>query len=91
MSLIIAEPYFSSAILPWHNLQFWYIQKNIPNILTPEAQIIPKAVQFYIMPVQFEHLWKIRAPVGKVEGFNLEPFDQIIQVCVSLKCTFLNL
>lgn len=34
------------------------------------------------MPVAFEHLWKIVAPVGIVEGFDLSPFDDVCQVAV---------
>lgn len=80
VNLIVAEPYFSSSILPWHNLQFWYIKQSIQPILSNNIQTIPSLAEFYLMPVEFEHLWKIRAPVGIVEGFNLEPFDKIIQV-----------
>lgn len=31
------------------------------------------------MPVEFENLWKTVAAVGKVEGFDLTPFDNICQ------------
>ncbi|XP_065213490.1 protein arginine N-methyltransferase 7 [Planococcus citri] len=84
VSLIVAEPYFSSAVLPWHNLQFWYTKQSISNILSSNAKIIPSVVEFYLMPVQFEHLWKIRAPIRSVEGFSLEPFDEIIQEAITI-------
>ncbi len=32
------------------------------------------------MPVEFKDLWKIRAPVGVVEGFDLSFFDDLVQV-----------
>ena len=34
----------------------------------------------YALPVRFEHLWKIAAPVGVVEGFDLSEFDAVCQV-----------
>lgn len=77
---MVAEPFFSSSILPWHNLQFWYMKNQLSDIFDENVQIIPGLVEFYVMAVQFEHLWKIRAPVIQVEGFNLHPFDDIIQV-----------
>ena len=33
----------------------------------------------YAMPVHFDDLWKIVAPVGFVEGFDLSAFDEICQ------------
>lgn len=32
----------------------------------------------YAMPVKFDHLWKIAAPFGIVEGFDLTHFDDVI-------------
>lgn len=32
------------------------------------------------LPVKFEHLWKIAAPVGVVDGFDLGDFDVLCQV-----------
>ena len=34
---------------------------------------------FYIL-VQLKDLWKIKAPLGTVEGFNVQAFDELIQV-----------
>lgn len=31
------------------------------------------------MPMKFDNLWKVAAPVGVVEGFNLSSFDQVCQ------------
>lgn len=30
------------------------------------------------MPIKFDELWKIAAPFGIVEGFDLAPFDDVI-------------
>lgn len=77
---MVAEPFFSSSVLPWHNLQFWYIKDRLREILPENIKIVPSSAEFYVMAVQFQDLWKIRAPVMSVEGFSLKPFDEIIQV-----------
>ena len=32
---IIGEPYFSSSLLPWHNLHFWYAVDSVRRFLAP--------------------------------------------------------
>ena len=32
---IIGEPYFSSSLLPWHNLHFWYAVNSIQKLMAP--------------------------------------------------------
>ena len=72
--VILAEPSYSISYLPWHNLYFWYMLKNVGN----SVKIMPKKATIWCCPVTFEHLWKIRAPLKSVEGFNLRHFDDII-------------
>jgi hypothetical protein len=31
--------------------------------------------------VELKDLWKIKAPLGSVEGFNVQAFDKLIEVC----------
>ena len=35
---IIGEPYFSSSLLPWHNLHFWYAISSLRKIVAPEPE-----------------------------------------------------
>ena len=35
---IIGEPYFTSSLLPWHNLHFWYAVSSLQEFLTPGAR-----------------------------------------------------
>ena len=53
---ILGEPSFSISYLPWHNLYFWYMLKNVGE----NVQIMPKKATIWCCPVTFEHLWKIR-------------------------------
>lgn len=74
--LILAEPSFNISLLPWHNLFFWYMLKSIRTSKT--LAIMPIKAVIWTCPVTFEHLWKIRAPLNVVEGFDLSHFDEVI-------------
>jgi protein arginine N-methyltransferase 7 len=78
LTLVCSEPYYSAAILPWYNLAFWYTRSELK--LSNEVTVIPCSGTIYAMPVELEDLWKIRAPLGEVEGFKMKPFDDLIEV-----------
>lgn len=78
-NLLLSEPFFSTSLLPWHNLQFWFLRPGIEHLLTPEAITLPGTAVFYGLAVEFDHLWKIRAPVEQAEGFDLSAFDELVQ------------
>ena len=40
--------------------------------------------------VDFADLWKIRAPVGNCEGFDLGHFDRMIEVCAIVTLAYLE-
>ena len=81
VDLVIGEPYFCTTLLPWHNLLFWYSRTEIQDILVQNPTVLPKVVSIKAIAVDFDHLWKIHAPVGICEGFNLDHFDKMIEVC----------
>jgi len=74
---VIGEPHFSVSVLPWHNLLFWFLVHSLH--LPPSVTISPHTATLYLIPVHFTHLWKIRAPLGRVEGFSMKHFDKIIE------------
>ncbi|ELT87312.1 hypothetical protein CAPTEDRAFT_168548 [Capitella teleta] len=79
VNLLIAEPYFCNATLPWHSLFFWYARTDLSKHLTPGAVVLPQGASLMAIVVDFEDLWKIRAPVGLCEGFDLSTFDDLIE------------
>ncbi|XP_064611177.1 protein arginine N-methyltransferase 7-like [Liolophura sinensis] len=79
IDVVLAEPFFLTSVLPWHNLHLGYIVREITQHLSPCVKVLPGIAAFRIMAVQFSDLWKIRAPVGICEGFNLESFDKLIE------------
>lgn len=79
ISVLIAEPYFSTSLLPWHSLFFWYCRTAVAQLLHPNATILPSAGTLYIVAVQFQDLWRIRVPCGTCEGFDVSPMDEMIQ------------
>lgn len=42
--------------------------------------MFPQLLTIKAMAVNFRDLWKIRSPVGMCEGFNIQLFDQLIEV-----------
>lgn len=89
--MVIGEPSFSFSLLPWHNLFFWYGLHSIIDVSSdeinkdesaklPRCAVMPLKATLWALPVHYRDLWKIRAPVGTTEGFNLQPFDELIMV-----------
>ncbi|KAL2093482.1 hypothetical protein ACEWY4_010794 [Coilia grayii] len=79
VSLLIGEPYFSTSLLPWHSLFFWYCRTALAQTLQPNATILPSSATLYVMGVEFQDLWRIRAPCGTCEGFDVTPMDEMVQ------------
>ncbi|KAM8892563.1 protein arginine N-methyltransferase 7 [Spinachia spinachia] len=79
LSVLMGEPYFSSSLLPWHSLFFWYCRTSLVGLLRPDATILPRAATLHMVAVEFQDLWRIRAPCGTCEGFNVSPMDEMVQ------------
>lgn len=75
IDLVLAEPHFSASLLPWHNLYFWYC---LNSVVTKAIIIMPIKAVLYAIPVHYQDLWKIRAPLHQVQGFDMKHFDDII-------------
>ena len=80
MDVLIGEPYFQASTLPWHDLHFWYARTALAHRLNERAYVIPQSATMRAIAVDFEHLWKIRAPIGICEGFDISHFDDVIKV-----------
>nr|XP_034337703.1 protein arginine N-methyltransferase 7 [Crassostrea gigas] len=79
IDLVVGEPYFQSAVLPWHHVHFWYAARQLSGFLSETAEVFPCLLTIKAMAVSFRDLWKIRSPVGMCEGFNIQLFDQLIE------------
>ncbi|KAI1285439.1 Protein arginine N-methyltransferase 7 [Halotydeus destructor] len=76
---VIAEPYFRTIDLPWDLLYFWYSIIRLPSeLLSDKFQVLPNIVKIKTIPIQFDHLWKVRAPVGNTQGFDICHFDNLV-------------
>ena len=83
IDVILGEPYFNSVDLPWEQFQFWHHASKLPKHRIKHTTVtIPDHFAIKAIPVQFDHLWKICAPVGTTQGFNLKPFDSLIQSAI---------
>ena len=38
---VIGEPHFSTSLLPWHNLHFWYACSALCSLLSPDCLFLP--------------------------------------------------
>ncbi|XP_028263869.1 protein arginine N-methyltransferase 7 [Parambassis ranga] len=79
ISVLMGEPYFSTSLLPWHSLFFWYCRTALAGLLRPNASILPCSASLHIVAVEFQDLWRIRAPCGTCEGFDVTPMDEMVQ------------
>uniref|UniRef100_L7M4L7 Protein arginine N-methyltransferase n=1 Tax=Rhipicephalus pulchellus TaxID=72859 RepID=L7M4L7_RHIPC len=85
-SVVLGEPHFSTSILPWHNLKFWFRTHSLQHLMYAQSErvTIPQGFCLKAVGVQFQDLWKIKAPVHNVEGFDLSSFDSLIQTALSI-------
>lgn len=79
ISVLMGEPYFSTSLLPWHSLFFWYCRTALAGFLQPNATILPCSASLHLLAVEFQDLWRIRAPCGTCEGFDVRPMDEMVQ------------
>ncbi|XP_029464522.1 protein arginine N-methyltransferase 7 isoform X2 [Rhinatrema bivittatum] len=79
VSVLIGEPFFTTSLLPWHNLYFWYARTAVDGHLINNATILPQSASLYTMVVEFKDLWRIRSPCGTCEGFDVSAMDEMIK------------
>nr|XP_012597810.1 protein arginine N-methyltransferase 7 isoform X2 [Microcebus murinus] len=79
VSLLLGEPFFTTSLLPWHNLYFWYVRTAVDRYLEPSAVVMPQAASLHAVVVEFRDLWRIRSPCGDCEGFDMHIMDDMIQ------------
>uniref|UniRef100_A0A3P8SCB4 Protein arginine N-methyltransferase n=1 Tax=Amphiprion percula TaxID=161767 RepID=A0A3P8SCB4_AMPPE len=77
ISVLVGEPYFSTSLLPWHSLFFWFCRSALSGLLRPDASILPGSASLHMVAVEFQDLWRIRAPCGTCEGFDVTPMDEM--------------
>ncbi|GFY67684.1 protein arginine N-methyltransferase 7 [Trichonephila inaurata madagascariensis] len=84
VDVLLTEPYFVNSIHPWELMRFWHLRTLLAPYLASNVSVIPENGKLKGIAVDFEDLWKIRAPVKNAEGFNLSKFDEMIQRAISI-------
>ncbi|XP_050629286.1 protein arginine N-methyltransferase 7 isoform X4 [Macaca thibetana thibetana] len=79
VSLLLGEPFFTTSLLPWHNLYFWYVRTAVDQHLGLGAVVMPQAASLHAVAVEFRDLWRIRSPCGDCEGFDVHIMDDMIK------------
>lgn len=76
---VLMEPNYQTSLLPWHNLRALYelnaVRDKSPSIMTNVTM-----GKLRCLPVYLHELYKIRAPVLNVMGYDVSEFDHIVQV-----------
>ncbi|CAF0867765.1 unnamed protein product [Didymodactylos carnosus] len=78
LDFILSEPYFSTSLLPYDNLHFYYSLQTCKIFLKSNFISMPNRAKILCIALEFDHLHKIRLPVEKCCDFNLKPFDDKI-------------
>ncbi|NXC06367.1 ANM7 methyltransferase, partial [Orthonyx spaldingii] len=79
VSVLVGEPFFTTSLLPWHNLYFWYARTAVSAHLASSVTVLPQSASLHMMIVQFQDLWRIRSPCGTCEGFDVQTMDDMIK------------
>lgn len=78
-NVILAEPYFSSSLLPWHHLQIWKLFAKYKELNGDGTTFYPLKAMLKACVVSFKDLWKVQAPIENILGFDLGEFDDMIK------------
>ncbi|XP_017679943.1 PREDICTED: protein arginine N-methyltransferase 7 [Lepidothrix coronata] len=85
ISVLVGEPFFSTSLLPWHNLYFWYARTAVSRHLSSNVSVLPQSAALHMMIVEFQDLWRIRSPCGICEGFDVQTMDDMIKDSVNFR------
>ena len=88
IDMILSEPYFTKAILPWDNLHSYYFIQQNRSYFRSDIKLFPHKARLRCLALEFDHLYKIRSPVNKCCQFDLTPFDkQIMEASLNVDAT----
>ncbi|NXH22128.1 ANM7 methyltransferase, partial [Bucco capensis] len=79
ISVLVGEPFFTTSLLPWHNLYFWYARTAVSSHLSSNVTVLPQSASLHMVIVEFQDLWRIRSPCGICEGFDVQTMDDMIK------------
>ncbi|XP_066183918.1 protein arginine N-methyltransferase 7 isoform X1 [Sylvia atricapilla] len=85
ISVLMGEPFFTTSLLPWHNLYFWYARTAVSAHLASNVTVLPQSASLHMMIVEFQDLWKIRSPCGICEGFDVQVMDDMIKASLNFR------
>jgi len=88
IDMILSEPFFTSSILPWDNLHFYYLIQQYHSYFRSNIQLFPRKARIRCLALEFDNLHKIRSPVKQCCQFDLTPFDeQILEASLNVDAT----
>lgn len=77
IDILVKDPCTDLDKLPWLDLhEFLFVYRCLLGQRIP--LVLPNRVSFKVMPVCFDHLWKIRYVIKKIDGLDLMPFHRMV-------------
>lgn len=77
IDILVKDPCVDLDKLPWLDLhEFLFAYRCVLGKQIPLVQ--PNRVLFKVMPVCFDHLWKIRYVIKQIDGLDLTPFHRMV-------------
>ena len=70
---VIGEPYFSSSLLPWHNLHFWYACSALRGLCSPDCVVVPASAS--LMAIAGIYTRRMQCIVGLLCGVHCKLTD----------------
>lgn len=54
---VVGEPYFTTSLLPWHNLHFWYTFNAVRSICTPDCVVVPATAELMAIAGKYTQMY----------------------------------
>ncbi|EGD82498.1 hypothetical protein PTSG_03146 [Salpingoeca rosetta] len=74
--VLLAEPSYLFADLPWHTICFLFERLALQSCLTDDAVIIPSRFHLMVQPAVLRDYHTLRQPADNVSGFDLSAYDR---------------
>eukprot|EP00124_Ichthyophonus_hoferi_P003240 Ihof_evm2s270 gene=Ihof_evmTU2s270 len=78
IDVLMAEPYFLAAVLPWQHIYFWYARERLAPLLSPSVKILPGKAILRAAAIATKELWKSHDNIDHVCDLNLQAFQNLL-------------
>ncbi|OQR74311.1 protein arginine N-methyltransferase 7-like [Tropilaelaps mercedesae] len=80
IELIVADPFLTISPLPWVSVLALNVVVEMLGL--KHVRLLPESSRLMAIEVEFENLWKIRAPIVQTVGLKMAEYDRFIQTAM---------